>query len=582
MEALAQSWLSRQCKLINGAAQGVVLIGASDDGRFSNVACWPADSDVSPALLAAAQKTIKQRQGIIETGKNPESGSPVTSVTHPLIIKEQLVGIVAIEIDATSDTHPQEVLQLLKWGSTWLEMLVEQQTTASKQHLATTLDLVALSLEHEHFQEAAAAVATRLAVQMDCDRASIGFLRGKHMTVRALSHSASHDIKTNLLRDIATAMEEAVDQDTTLVFPGKGHIARAHKILAERNGNSVICTLPLVSNAKMIGAITLERHENRPFDSGTVELYEHVAALVGPILDSKRQNDRWILVKLAGSLRRQLRKLFGPRHVALKLGTLSLSALLLFLAIADGQYRATADATLEGSIQRAVVAPIDGFISESGVRAGDIVQEGQLMGSLDDKDLSLEQQQLSSEKARYSREYRSAMADHDRAQVSILSARVAQADAKLKLIDAQLARLQILAPLTGVVVSGDLSQSLDSPVERGDILFEVAPLEAYRLVLQVDERDLAEIRTGQRGHLKLSGIPGEPLKFSVEKITPVAETEEGNNYFRVEAKLHDAPELLRPGMEGIGKIEIGERKQLWIWTHRLVDWMKLWVWSWWP
>ena len=35
-------------------------------------------------------------------------------------------------------------------------------------------------------------------------------------------------------------------------------------------------------------------------------------------------------------------------------------------------------------------------------------------------------------------------------------------------------------------------------------------------------------------------------------------------------------------MEGIGKIEIGERKLLWIWTYKMVNWLRVWAWSWWP
>ena len=43
-----------------------------------------------------------------------------------------------------------------------------------------------------------------------------------------------------------------------------------------------------------------------------------------------------------------------------------------------------------------------------------------------------------------------------------------------------------------------------------------------------------------------------------------------------------ATEKLRPGMEGVGKIQVDERKLIWIWTHKLVHWMRMWVWSWWP
>ena len=66
------------------------------------------------------------------------------------------------------------------------------------------------------------------------------------------------------------------------------------------------------------------------------------------------------------------------------------------------------------------------------------------------------------------------------------------------------------------------------------------------------------------------------------KMTPVAVSEEGRNYFLVEARLDSVSERLRPGMEGFGKIEIDERKLVWIWTHGLIDWARLWLWSWLP
>jgi hypothetical protein len=68
----------------------------------------------------------------------------------------------------------------------------------------------------------------------------------------------------------------------------------------------------------------------------------------------------------------------------------------------------------------------------------------------------------------------------------------------------------------------------------------------------------------------------------VEKITPVSAASEGRNRFRVEAALERTPERLRPGMEGVGKIEIDRRRIVWIWTHQIVDWFRLALWRWLP
>ena len=37
---------------------------------------------------------------------------------------------------------------------------------------------------------------------------------------------------------------------------------------------------------------------------------------------------------------------------------------------------------------------------------------------------------------------------------------------------------------------------------------------------------------------------------------------------------------MRPGMEVIGKIEVGERKLLWTWTHSFMEWVQLALWRW--
>ena len=583
MEGLAQSWLDQQCRSIKGVSGGLVLLAVNDDDVSSPVACWPQGSTPSVQLAAAARSALKSRRPVI-LGKKAEAGKQplVSIVSYPLLSQDRAIGVIAVKIDDHAAMQQQDVMGLLKLGSVLFEMLLEQQNAANRTQLKTVLELVALTLDQENFQRSATAVATQLAIQLSCSRVSIGFVRGNHVTVRALSHSAKQGVKTNLLRDIATAMEEAIDQDTALVYPGGQGVNHAHRKLAERNGDAAVCTIPLVDNSCYIGAITLERHDNTPFDAGTVEVYTHFAALIGPVLELKHRNDRWLVVQLAQSLAGKLRQLFGPRHVTLKLATLTLTALVVFLAVAQGQYRVTAKASLEGSIQRAIVAPVDGYIMESSVRAGDIVQEGQLMGSFDASDLELEQRRLSSEKARYAREYRSAMAEHDRAQVSIINARISQVDAELQLVEQQLERMNIQAPFAGVVVSGDLSQSLGAPVERGDMLFEVAPLNTWRLILEVDEHDMQDVQIGQQGSLKLTGLPGTTLEFSVSRITPVSEAADGSNYFRIEAALDDAPAILRPGMEGVGKIEIAERKQLWIWTHRMFDWIRLSAWSWWP
>ena len=229
-----------------------------------------------------------------------------------------------------------------------------------------------------------------------------------------------------------------------------------------------------------------------------------------------------------------------------------------------------------------VVAPINGYISDAQARAGDEVKQGQVLFSIDDRDLRLEYLKWSSQKEQIERRYRDALAVKNRSEVNIFKAQLDQAEAQLELLKEQIARTQVEAPFDGIVVSGDLSQRLGSPVNRGDMLLSIAPLDAYRVVLHVDERQISDLDAGQIGQLVLSALPQSQFQFVVEKITPVSESVEGRNRFRVEAELKEGLDLLRPGMQGSGKILIDRRSLRWIWTHDMVEWIRLWFWYWWP
>jgi len=256
--------------------------------------------------------------------------------------------------------------------------------------------------------------------------------------------------------------------------------------------------------------------------------------------------------------------------------------LIVFFSFARGQYRVTAKTTLEGEVRRAVTAPFRGFIAEAPARAGDTVHEGDVLCSMDTRDLHVERSKWASQREQFLLEQRKALAEGDVAGMGVVSRRMDQAQAELGLLEEQLSRARILAPFNGLVVNGDLSQSLGAPVDAGQLLYEIAPLESYRLMLRVDERDVRDVRPGQKGTIILTSLPESRFRFEVTRITPVSVTQEGRNHFIAEARLEKISDRLRPGMEGFSKVEVDRRLLIWIWTHDLIDWARLWVWSWWP
>ena len=592
--AFCQNWLALQCRLINGVSCGAVLLGPPDTGPFTPMASWPKEGANIRLLAEAAERVLTERHGLIlKQDSMDASGRPSPERYHlayPIQVEGRLHGVVALELPTCSQATLQATMRQLQWGSAWLELLVRRdvatQDVVARRRLQTVLDLTAVALGQERFYATAAALATALATSLQCDRVTVGMIKRKHVRVQAVSHSAHFEKQTNLIRLIESAMDEVLDQHAMVVYPsptdGPTRITRAHEILAREHDLGGICSVPMHDGDRIVGVLTLERPTDRPFDRSSVELCEAIAAVAGPILEARRREDRWLPAKAAQSCRQQLAHLVGPHHVPFKLTVAVLAGLVLFFCFAKGDYRVSAKTVLEGAIVRAAVAPFNGYIADGPVRAGDIVQLGQVLCTLDDRELRLERLKWLSQSQQLLKQYDQAMAKREAAQVEILTAQLNQAKAELALIEDHLSRTQVLAPLDGVVIKGDLSQSLGAPVERGQVLYEIAPLEAYRVVVQVDERDIEEVAIEQQGHLVLSSMPTELLPMTVEKLTPMSEAREGRNYFRVEAQLRHTPEWLRPGMEGVGKIEIGRRLLIWIWTHQAIDWIRLALWKWLP
>jgi hypothetical protein len=434
------------------------------------------------------------------------------------------------------------------------------------------------------------AVTNELATRLRCDRVSLGVVgRSGTVRLRAVSHSANFRRESRLVDAIENAMDEAIEQRHCVAYPLLPAMGRAvtiaHRTLAESAkapGASSLSVVLAGSGGESIGALTFERHGTEPFSDDTLRLAEAVAALLGPQIALRLRANRFVSGRIIDRLADGYEALLGPRRPGLKLVAAGIIAIVLALVFAEGEHRITAKTVLEAELQRAAVAPFDGFIRAAPLRAGDTVRSGDLLVALDDRDLALDRLKWRAERDKLRQRQREALAKHERSNLVVLEPQIRQAETQLALAEEKLARARIIAPFDGIVVSGDLSQMLGSPVEKGKTLFEIAPLDSYRLIIQVDERDVRYIAVGQNGTVALAGRPGDPLPMTVSKITPVTVPEGGRNTFRVEARPSGPGPHLRPGLEGIAKIEAGPRSIAWIWTHAVIDWLGLVAWRYLP
>ena len=215
--------------------------------------------------------------------------------------------------------------------------------------------LVISCLEQANFSAAAIYLVNMLAFKLQCDRVSIGMLSGKHIQLSALSNSASFDPKTNFILGITAAMNESVDEASTIVFPSpnkpESPISVAHQQLTKLQGERTVCTIPLQHHGRYIGALCLERSGNKKFDVAEIQQAEEIAQSIGPLLHLLHQEQRSFTKRLIDDLHHSCTDIFGRDKIVSGVVSISLIFVLTFLSLFSASYRVTADVVMEGSIR---------------------------------------------------------------------------------------------------------------------------------------------------------------------------------------------------------------------------------------
>ena len=604
--SLVQSWFGYACQQMQGVVQACVYLGEAERGPYKLFETY-SDSFVHSELIHEnVEAALKRRKSVVtRTGASQgeaevkqllavNAAQPVSAIsstsfliTSPLLIERQLHGAISIEFKNDPAVKNRDFLKNVETAIKWLQFLSTNNVgdSGSPGNAGLALQITARALSQDSSAEAATSVVTELATRLSCERVSIGFREGRELKLYALSHSARYESRQNLIKRIEAAIEEAVDQKETLFYPATDKstfMLQAHDELAKNHGGSFICTVPLIHHGQVTGGVIFERNSAAPaFTPETIELCEQLAALFAPILEFRRLNDRPLSEKTRELLKSAASGVFGSGHLGLKFVVAVSVLAVMTLTMVQWNYKVSANSVLEGTVERVITAPEEGYIKDAPARPGDLVSAKQTLATLDDRDLKLEKLKWSGKQKQIRKEYREALAGRNRSQIGILRTQLDQAQAQLEILEKKLERTVISAPIGGVIVSGDFTRALGSPVERGQIMYKVSPLDDYRVLLDVDESDVAELSVGMKGELTLSAAAEDSFEIVVDKITPVSEAGDGANYFQVEASLVETPQFLRPGMQGVSKIEIGERRLLWVWTHKLVDWLRLKLWAWW-
>ena len=596
--------LAVQCRMAE--AQAGVVMRPGTDGQMELLA-------IHPQAVAGATPPVWLAQAVESSAEVLQAGSTAIKPLHtsdslygqpakqqlimlPIMAEGKVRGLAAYLFagaDTTALAHCRERLEL----SISLLSLYEMRLTLQKRkfdlgRLRMAMETLSAVNEHDKFAGAAMTMCNEVAPRWQCDRVSIGFLKGRYVHTEALSHTEKFSRKMKLVQDIESAMEECLDQDVEILYPSSNeatYIARSAKELSKQHGPMTVLSLPLRRAGEIVAVLTVERSIDLPFTLDEVEALRLTCDLCTARLANLYETGRWFGVQVAASARRALSQVVGPKHTWLKLGAMGICVCLTLMFLLKGTYKADASFVIEAQTERIVPAPFDGYIESVDVESGNIVVANQTVLA------RLETIDLESELMTKHAELRAAMTEADIAQSEgkIAEAQVAHAQADMAgsyiaLLERRISEAEIKSPIDGTVIEAIPESNTRGSIQIGDAMFKVAPVESLRAELSVGEDRIADVimafdkadSEGKelRGELATEGDPGRYIGFVVERINPVAETEEDKNVFKVRVRL-DETSRTAPGMSGIAKIHVGRRSYAYIWTRKLVNWvrMKLWI-----
>ncbi len=506
-----------------------------------------------------------------------------------------------------------------------------QQLQAEATRLSQELERLKASMETlsaangpAHFIAAAMALCNELAARWRAERVGLGFLKGRYVRLLALSHTEKITRHMQLVQDIEAAMEESLDQDVEITFPPPKEatfVYRATDHLAQKHGPNAVISLPLRRNdpkhrnderfGNVVAVLTVERKSDKPFTLQEVETLRLTADLITARMADLFQSDLWIGAKVARGTRRSLAWAVGAKHTWGKLAAIAVCVFIGFACLKSGPYRAEAPFEIQAIEKQAINMPYDGVIETVNADINDLVFDdatGQAFDDLNaasplnlilpiDRPTSVlatlqdysQRTNLESAKADRAKAIADLMRDsatgadrnsQDQQALDVVERQIAE----VRIRDAQykLSQATIQSPINGRVFDGEWKSRLNTTVQMGQELFEVGQ-GTLRAELSVPDDEITELRTGQKGVLKATSYPDRPIHFTVDNIALQATVAGTKNVFKVRVTLDPKDSAwLGPGsvgMQGLAKVDLGRARYGWLWTHRMIDWlrMKLWM-----
>ena len=182
-----------------------------------------------------------------------------------------------------------------------------------------------------------------------------------------------------------------------------------------------------------------------------------------------------------------------------------------------------------------------------------------------------------------------------REEIEAARARVEALETRQSHLAEETRRLTVVSPVAGVVAtpSRELRAMVRQYVPTGGLIAKVYDIETVVAQIMVSERDIGEVRPGQRIEVRTRAHPGVAFRGVVTSIAVAADASQtmalptsssgsrsaAAKMFLVTSRIDNHSRLLLPGMTGRAKVSCGQHRVLDLIGRRFMQTFKVDLWS---
>lgn len=237
----------------------------------------------------------------------------------------------------------------------------------------------------------------------------------------------------------------------------------------------------------------------------------------------------------------------------------------------DIEFSVTVAGEITPAEQVSVRPEVNGRIKELPVDIGDRVKQGELLFTLDDRDIQIEiesreteiqsaQLQLDKAKRDYERDAKlfeeklisKEVFDNSRTTYELAQNAIERAQKNMDLVTDRLSRTRILAPFDCTILTRPVSVgqavSGSGGFNSGTEVLTIANLSRMIINAHVNQADVIHLKPDLEVEIKVEAVAGLTIKGEVERIAPQATIRQNIKGFETRILLTDVDQRVQPGM----------------------------------